>query len=222
MAFIHFGEKTINFKIVYYGPAQSGKTTNLKRIHEHIDPGVRGDLTILSTRQDRTLFFDFLPLRSDIITGYVSKFQLYTVPGQVIYNQTRKLVLQGVDGVVFVADSAWDRMEDNAESFENLASNLQEQGMSVERLPVMLQFNKRDLEDKAPTHYMDYLLNRLEKRMPTCEAVACASEGVFETLNMVARMTLASFIKKNGLSAGAVPNEVCAGPATTKASCSAA
>lgn len=210
MAFVNFGKKIINFKIVYYGPAKCGKTTNLERIHESIDPGMKGDLTILSTQQDRTLFFDFLPLESQIITGFTSKFQLYTVPGQIIYNQTRKLVLQGVDGVVFVGDSQWELMQQNVESFENLETNLNSQGMTLDTLPFILQFNKRDLPSCAPTHYMDFLLNRRETRVPTTESVATEGPGVFESLNLISRMTLASFARKHNLKTStAVPDAVC-------------
>ena len=208
MAFINFGKKIINFKIVFYGPARGGKTTNLEKIHEKIDSQSRGELTILSTQQDRTLFFDFLPLESKIITGFTSKFQLYTVPGQIIYNQTRKLVLQGVDGVVFVADSQWDKMEENVESSDNLENNLKEQDMSLNTLPFILQFNKRDLPDGAPAHYMDFLLNRRETRVPTVEASAVRGEGVFESLNLIARMTLASFIRKHNLPSSDLPGNV--------------
>ncbi len=209
MAFINFGKKTINVKIVYYGPAKGGKTTNLEKIHECINPTSRGDLTVLSTQQDRTLFFDFLPLESHIVTGFTSKFQLYTVPGQVIYNQTRKLVLQGVDGVVFVADSQWSKVEETVESFENLDSNLQDQGISLDTLPFVLQFNKRDLPDVAPVHYMDFMLNKRETRVPTMEAVACDGNGVFEALNLIARMTLAAFVKKHNLKSGTMSDNVC-------------
>ena len=199
MAFVNFGKKIINFKVVYYGPAKCGKTTNLERIHEQIRPDMRGDLTVLSTQQDRTLFFDFLPLESQIIKGFTSKFQLYTVPGQVIYNQTRKLVLQGVDGVVFVADSQWPLMPRNVESIENLEENLNAQRMTLDALPFVLQFNKRDLPDCAPTHYMDFLLNRRQTRVPTLEAVATKGPGVFETLNLISRMMLADFARKHNL-----------------------
>ncbi len=199
MAFVNFGKKIINFKVVYYGPAKCGKTTNLERIHEQIRPDMRGDLTVLSTQQDRTLFFDFLPLESQIIKGFTSKFQLYTVPGQVIYNQTRKLVLQGVDGVVFVADSQWPLMPRNVESIENLEANLNAQRMTLDALPFLLQFNKRDLPDCAPTHYMDFLLNRRQTRVPTLESVATKGPGVFESLNLISRMMLADFARKHNL-----------------------
>lgn len=210
MAFVNFGKKIINFKIVYYGPAKCGKTTNLERIHESIDASMRGDLTILSTQQDRTLFFDFLPLESQIIRGFTSKFQLYTVPGQIIYNQTRKLVLQGVDGVVFVGDSQWDLMQQNVESFENLENNLNAQGMTLDTLPFILQFNKRDLPSCAPVHYMDFLLNRRETRVPYVESIATAGPGVFESLNLISKMTLSSFAKKHNLpTVAAMPEAVC-------------
>jgi len=210
VAFINFARREIAFKIVYYGPALCGKTTNLEQIHEAVDQTSRGELTMLSTQQDRTLFFDFLPLKSDIIKGFSSKFQLYTVPGQSMYNETRKLVLRNVDGVVFVADSQWDKMEDNAESFANLETNLNLQNESLDRLPYMLQFNKRDLPNVAPVHYMNFLLNQREKRTPTLDAVATDGTGVFETLNIISKMVLSNFMKQNNISGNsAMPDEVC-------------
>jgi len=208
VSFINFAKREIAFKIVYYGPALCGKTTNLEKIHEVVNPDVRGELTILSTQQDRTLFFDFLPLKSDIIKGFVSKFQLYTVPGQVIYNETRKLVLRNVDGVVFVADSQWEKMEENVESFANLEENLRQQNDTLDELPYILQFNKRDLPTIAPTHYLDFLLNQRNTRVPFAEAVASEGEGVFESLNLIARMVLATFMKRNNLPYREVPEQV--------------
>jgi len=220
MAFINFGKKTISFKIVYYGPAKSGKTTNLEQIHGRVRPNSRGDMTILSTREDRTLFFDFLPLRSNVIAGFTSNFQMYTVPGQVIYNQTRKLVLQGVDAVVFVADSDWAKMEENAESFSNLQENLKEHGKELSTLPYLLQFNKRDIRTKAPVNYMKFMLNRVHAA-PTIEAVACEGKGVFESLNLISRLTLASFMQKQGLTpkAPSLPSNICVKPEGSNASC---
>ena len=210
MAFINFARREIALKIVCYGPALCGKTTNLERIHGAIDESSRGELTMLSTRQDRTLFFDFLPLKSSIINGFVSKFQLYTVPGQSIYNETRKLVLRNVDGVVFVADSQWDKMEENLASFANLESNLRLQNMSLEELPYMIQFNNRDLPNVAPVHYLDFLLNHRAVRVPTHDAVATDGTGVFETLNIVAKLVLHNFMKKNNLDPAApVSGELC-------------
>jgi signal recognition particle receptor subunit beta len=209
VSFINFARKEIALKIVYYGPALGGKTTNLEQIHAAIMPDSKGELTILSTQQDRTLFFDFLPLKSEIIKGFTSKFQLYTVPGQSIYNETRKLVLRNVDGVVFVADSQWEKMEENAESFQNLANNLAEQNDSVDKVPYVLQFNKRDLPNIAPGHYMDFMLNQRATRVPTVESIAVDCTGVFETLNLIAKMVLASFMKENNLPRADVPDDVC-------------
>jgi len=220
MAFINFGKKTINFKIVYYGPAKSGKTTNLEQIHAGISSDSRGELTTLATQQDRTLFFDFLPLESDVVTGFTSKFQLYTVPGQVIYNQTRRLVLQGVDGVVFVADSQWEKVEENIESLKNLDANLKEIGLSLEQLPYILQFNKRDLPGVAPVHYLDFLLNRGETRVPTTEAAAATGDGVFPSLNLISRMTLSAFIRKHNLKSASMPDQVCVSESGRGATCS--
>jgi len=209
VSFINFARNEIAFKIVFYGPALGGKTTNLEQIHAAISQETRGELTILSTQQDRTLFFDFLPLKSDVIKGFTSKFQLYTVPGQSIYSETRKLVLRNVDGVVFVADSQWEKMEENAESFEDLVNNLKEQNVGVEDIPYILQFNKRDLPNTAPPHYMDFMLNQRETRVPTCEATAVECEGVFESLNLIAKMVMAAFMNENNLPSANVPDDVC-------------
>ena len=208
MALINFSRREIAFKLVYYGPALSGKTTNLEQIHQAIEKDVRGELTSLATQQDRTLFFDFLPLKSDIIKGFVSKFQIYTVPGQTMYNETRKLVLRNVDGLVFVADSQYDKMEENATCFGHLEQNLIEQNTSLDEVPYILQFNKRDLPNIAPVHYLDFMLNRRETRVATTEAVACHGDGVFESLNLIAKMVLATFMKRNNIANANVPNNV--------------
>ena len=150
MSIINYASREIQFKIVYYGPALCGKTTNLGYIHQRINPENRGDLVSLATASDRTLFFDFLPLNAIVIKGFVTKFQLYTVPGQVIYNATRQLVLRSVDGIIFVADSQWEKMEENVESFKNLEDNLAKQNISIDEIPYVLQYNKRDLENIAP------------------------------------------------------------------------
>ena len=142
MSIINYASKEIQFKIVYYGPALCGKTTNLAYIHSRINPDNRGDLVSLATAADRTLFFDFLPLNAVVIKGFKTKFQLYTVPGQVIYNATRQLVLRSVDGLVFVADSQWDKMEENVESFKNLEENLAKQNIAIDDIPYVVQYNK--------------------------------------------------------------------------------
>lgn len=219
VAFINFGRKEIAFKIVYYGPARSGKTTNLEQLHAFIRRDSRGELTTIATEQDRTLFFDFLPLQSNIIKGFTSKFQLYTVPGQSIYSRTRRLVLQRTDGVVFVADSQWTKMAENVESFEDLARNLKAHEMSVDSLPLVLQFNKRDVDDIAPEHYMNFLLNRRETRVPVMSAVATRPEGVFETLNLISRMTLSAFARRHNLTMTDTTREVCVDADERKESC---
>ena len=202
MSFVSLSKREINLKIVYYGPPLCGKTTNLEQIHNAVPNDVKGQMTMLSTRQDRTLYFDFLPLRSDVIKGFVSRFQLYTVPGQTIYNHTRKIVLTGVDGVVFVADSQWEVMEQNAESFQNLQENLATFGRTLDQVPYLLQFNKRDLPNVAPPEYMDFLLNsQREERAAHFEAVAASGKGVLETLNVICKMVLARFIEENNMAA---------------------
>jgi len=202
MSFVSLSKREINLKIVYYGPPLCGKTTNLEQIHAAVPNDVKGQMTMLSTRQDRTLYFDFLPLRSDVIKGFVSRFQLYTVPGQTIYNHTRKIVLTGVDGIVFVADSQWELMEQNADSFQNLQDNLATFNRNLSQVPYLLQFNKRDLPNVAPVEYMDFLLNsQREERATHLEAVAASGKGVLETLNIICKMVLARFIEENSMAA---------------------
>src|SRR6202162_5497406 len=159
MAIVNYASKEVQFKIVYYGPALCGKTTNLAYIHAQVNDVNKGELVSLATAADRTLFFDFLPLNAVVIRGFKTKFQLYTVPGQVIYNATRQLVLRSVDGIVFVADSQWDKMEENVESFKNLSDNLALQNTVLEDVPCVLEYNKRDLPNVAPINYMEYVLN---------------------------------------------------------------
>lgn len=201
MSIINYANKEIQFKIVYYGPALCGKTTNLAYIHSRVDPRNKGELVSLATAADRTLFFDFLPLNAVVIRGFKTKFQLYTVPGQVIYNATRQLVLRSVDGVVFVADSQWDKMEENIESFKNLQDNLARQGMSLDEIPYVLQYNKRDMPNVAPVHYLEYLLNNRARRVNSFVAVATTGEGVFATLNAIARLLLQKFARETEESA---------------------
>ena len=197
MPIINYASKEIQFKIVYYGPALGGKTTNLAYIHSRISPSHRGDLVSLATAADRTLFFDFLPLSALTLQGFRTKFQLYTVPGQVIYNSTRQLVLRSVDGVVFVADSQWDKMEENVASFRNLEQNLQKQNLPLEQVPVVLQFNKRDLPNVSPTNYLEYLLNNRKKRVQSFECIASIGVNVFSALDAVTQLLLHKFKKEN-------------------------
>ena len=182
--------KEISCKIVYYGPGLGGKTTNLQVVHKQIPPKHRGDLVSLATEADRTLFFDFLPLDLGEVKGFKTKFQLYTVPGQVFYNATRKLVLRGVDGVVFVADSQADRLEDSIESLNNLNENLQEYGLDIDSIPLVLQYNKRDLPNILSIDELNRAMNPLGKYLVT-EAVAFEGTGVKETLKAISGLVLA-------------------------------
>lgn len=193
MVQINFALKEVNCKVVYYGPGMSGKTTNLEIVHEKAPEEHKGDLTSISTDGDRTLFFDFMPLDLGKIAGMQTKFQLYTVPGQVYYNSTRKLVLQGVDGVIFVATSDPDLMEENIESYENLIENLTEYGKDIADLPHVIQYNKRDLPNAMAVEDIDRVMNRFG--VPTFEAVANTGEGVFPTLKTLAGMVLESINK---------------------------
>jgi signal recognition particle receptor subunit beta len=198
MSIINYASREIQFKIVYYGPALCGKTTNLAYVHQRISPKNRGDLVSLATASDRTLFFDFLPLNAVVIKGFVTKFQLYTVPGQVIYNATRQLVLRSTDGIVFVADSQWEKMEENVESFKNLEENLALQNISMDEIPLVLEYNKRDLPNIAPINYMEYALNNRKKRLQSFEVISNTGENVFAALNEVSQILLHKFSKQGG------------------------
>lgn len=190
MASINYALKEISCKIVYYGPGMSGKTTNLQFIHSRIPQERRGNMVSLATQADRTLFFDFLPVDVGAINGFNIKLQLYTVPGQAYYNATRKLVLRGVDGIVFVADSQSFRMADNLESFNNMRNNLGEFGYSLDDVPLVLQYNKRDAQDAAPVDELETLLNRPDRAWLHFEAVATTGQGVFATLNAIGKMVI--------------------------------
>jgi signal recognition particle receptor subunit beta len=191
MAIINQATKELQLKIVYYGPGRGGKTTNLEQVHTNLaNVQEKGKLVSLATSSDRTLFFDFLPIEAMAIKGFKTKFQLYTVPGQVIYNTTRQLVLRGVDGIIFVADSQYDKMSENAESFQNLEDNLKSLKLNLPDIPYVLQYNKRDLPSAAPVDYMEFLLNNREVQVPSFTSVASKCEGVFESLNMITRMLL--------------------------------
>jgi hypothetical protein len=188
MSFINYASREINCKIVYYGPGLCGKTTNLQFIYQRTAPDAKGKMISLATETERTLFFDFLPLSLGEIRGFKTRFHLYTVPGQVFYDASRKLILKGVDGVVFVADSQEERIDANIESLENLRINLKEQGYDLDKLPYIIQYNKRDLPG---TMTVEELRNELNTtNVPEFEACATTGEGVFETLKAVAKLIL--------------------------------
>jgi len=193
MSFINYSSREINCKIVYYGPGLCGKTTNLQHIYSKTNPDLKGKMISLATETERTLFFDFLPLALGQIRGFKTRFHLYTVPGQVFYDASRKLILKGVDGVVFVADSQIERMEANVESLDNLRTNLGEQGYDLSKLPYLIQYNKRDLPNAAPLEEMKRLLN--PGGVPEFEACATVGKGVFETLKGVAKGVLSDLKK---------------------------
>ena len=188
MSFINYASREINCKIVYYGPGLCGKTTNLQFIYSKTNPELKGKMISLATESERTLFFDFLPLALGQIRGFKTRFHLYTVPGQVFYDASRKLILKGVDGVVFVADSQIERMEANLESLDNLKLNLAEQDYDLNKTPYIVQYNKRDLPNAAPLDEIRKLLN--PTGVPDFEACATVGKGVFETLKAVARSVL--------------------------------
>ena len=220
MSFINYSSREINCKIVYYGPGLCGKTTNLQYIYSKTNPDLKGKMISLATETERTLFFDFLPLSLGEIRGFKTRFHLYTVPGQVFYDASRKLILKGVDGIVFVADSQMERMEANVESMQNLYDNMAEYGYDLTKIPFVIQYNKRDLPNAAPVRDLQASLNpgwpvedpalqkvtpdpanpgqtvvdRVEEqwigRAPYVEAVAVRGDGVFETLKVVSKMVL--------------------------------
>lgn len=195
MAFINYASREINCKIVYYGPGLCGKTTNLQYIYQKTAPDAKGKMISLATETERTLFFDFLPLALGEIRGFKTRFHLYTVPGQVFYDASRKLILKGVDGVVFVADAQEERLDANIESLENLKDNLEEQGYQLEKLPFVIQYNKIDLPNITPIEELRKLIN--PSGVPDYTACATTGEGVFETLKAVAKQILID-LKKGG------------------------
>jgi mutual gliding-motility protein MglA len=188
MSFINYSSREINCKIVFYGPGLCGKTTNLQWIYKKTNPDSKGKMISLATETERTLFFDFLPLALGEIRGFKTRFHLYTVPGQVFYDASRKLILKGVDGVVFVADSQIERMEANIESIENLRVNLAEQGYDINKIPVVIQYNKRDLPNIIPIEELRLALN--QRGVLDFEAVATEGTGVFDTLKAIAKMVI--------------------------------
>ena len=195
MSTINFSLREINFKIVYYGPGLSGKTTNLKQIYEQVPAESKGDMVSLATEDERTLFFDFLPLDLGKVNGFKTRFHLYTVPGQVFYNSSRKLILRGVDGIVFVADSAQDRIRANAESLRNLRENLREYNLRLADVPHVIQVNKRDLPDAVPMDMLKQVLTP-DGSVKMFEAVASEFKGVFEPLRAVSTMVLEKLAQK--------------------------
>ena len=195
MSFINYMAREINCKIVYYGPGLCGKTTNLQYIYKRTNPEAKGKMISLATETERTLFFDFLPLSLGEIRGFKTRFHLYTVPGQVFYDASRKLILKGVDGVIFVADSQLERLEANQESLDNLRTNLAEHGYSLEKMPYVIQYNKRDLPNALPTEELRQLLNPIG--VLDFEASARTGQGVFETLKAVSKLVLTE-LKRGG------------------------
>ena len=195
MSFINYSSREINCKIVYYGPGLCGKTTNLQYIYQKTNPDAKGKMISLATETERTLFFDFLPLSLGEIRGFRTRFHLYTVPGQVFYDASRKLILKGVDGVVYVGDSQMERMEANIESLDNLRTNLEDQGYNLDKLPYVIQYNKRDLPNASPLEELEETLN--PTKVPMFEAQAHLGVGVFDTLKSVAKLVLTE-LKKGG------------------------
>jgi len=195
MSFINYSSREINCKIVYYGPGLCGKTTNLQYIYNKTNPEAKGKMISLATETERTLFFDFLPLDLGSVRGFKTRIHLYTVPGQVFYDASRKLILRGVDGIVFVADSQQERMDANVEALDNLMANLKEHGYDFHKIPYVLQLNKRDLPNVLP---VDKLAKELQRKSePVIEAVAFQGPGVFETLKEIARQVLTE-LKQGG------------------------
>ncbi len=204
MSLVNYATREITCKIVYYGPGRSGKTTNLQYIHSRVPRDRKGEMVSLATEADRTLFFDFLPIDLGKISGFTTRFQLYTVPGQVYYNATRKLVLQGADGVVFVADSQKSQLDSDIESFSNLQKNLLEHGIDIRHIPVVIQYNKRDLPNVFSIEQLEEELNF--RNVPSYPASALMGEGVFHTLRSVAEGVLKRLASKLEMPAGVEPS----------------
>ncbi len=216
MVQINFALKEINCKLVYYGPGRSGKTTNLEQVHQKAPEDSKGELVSINTETDRTLYFDFLPLNLGKVAGMTTKFQLYTVPGQVYYNATRKLVLQGVDGVVFVADSSPHMMDENIESLENMLENLKTNGIDTTTIPIVLQLNKRDVDGALDKDVMIETLKRGD--WAVVEACAFKGEGVFPTLKKLAGMVIAKLNDQDGYNkSAAAPQAAAPAPAPAPA-----
>ncbi|MBD3286626.1 gliding-motility protein MglA [candidate division WOR-3 bacterium] len=191
MALINYATKEINVKIVYYGPGLGGKTTNLRWIYGKLDAEAKGKMITLATEMDRTLFFDFLPVDLGSVRGFETRFHLYTVPGQVFYNASRRIILRGSDGIIFVADSQNERREDNIDSLNNLKENLATFNLSLDETPYVMQYNKRDLPNIMTVSEMEELLN--PRGVPYFESVATQGIGVFETLKEIAKMVIRKF-----------------------------
>lgn len=193
MSFIHHSTREINCKIVYYGPGLCGKTSNIRYIYNNTNPESKGKLVSIATEAEHTLFFDFLPIYLGTLNGFKLKFHLYTVPGQIFYEASRKLILKGADGVIFVADSQVERMDANLESMNNLKRNLAEQEMDINYTPLILQYNKRDLPNMMPVEEMNKLLNF--KEIPVYEAIAIKGDGVFESLKEITKQVISELKK---------------------------
>ncbi len=190
MSMINYASREINCKIVYYGPGLGGKTTNLEYVYSKINPDTRGKMISLATETERTLFFDFLPIDLGSIRGFKTRFHLYTVPGQVYYNASRKLILKGVDGIIFVADSQKHRTEANIEAMHNLYDNLESYGYDIANIPFAIQYNKRDLPEVQPVEELRSQLNPTS--VPDFEGIAIEGDGVFDTLKAVSKMVVKS------------------------------
>lgn len=195
MSFVNYVNKEVNCKIVYYGPGLGGKTTNIQYVYQKTSGDTKGNMISLNTENERTLFFDFLPLDLGEIRGFKTRFHLYTVPGQVFYEASRKLILRGVDGVVFVADSQVERMEANIESLKSLEKNLVDQGYDISKIPLVMQWNKRDLPNITSLKDLSNALNKWD--VPEFEASAVVGTGVFDTLKMISKLVLMNL--KGGL-----------------------
>jgi signal recognition particle receptor subunit beta len=209
MVTINYAFREISCKIVYYGPGLSGKTTNLQYVHGRVPAKSRGDLICLATETDRTLYFDFLPIHVGDIAGFATKFQLYTVPGQVFYNATRKLVLRGVDGIVFVADSQAVKMDENIESLSNMYENLRETGLDLNEIPIVMQYNKRDLPGVSSIQELEKTLN--PEGYPYVEASAVNGTGVFDTLKRITKLVLEQTKERTAVSPSPEPGMRAAG-----------
>ena len=197
MPITNYTEKEVQFKIVLYGPPFGGKSGTLNYLHANLDTGTKSEVTTLKSAADKTLVFEFLPRDVTLLEDFKIRFEVYTVTGNVQFNAPRKLVLRDADGIIFTADSEWTRMEENAQSFKNLEENLKKLGISLDEVPLVLQYNKRNSPDAAPVNYLDFVLNNHKMRMPTFETDAATGNGIFTTFRAVSNMVIQRFLESS-------------------------
>ena len=203
MPITNYTAKEVQFKIVLYGPPFSGKSTSFRRLHSNIDAAFRGEATSLKSANTDTLVFDFIPRDATLLDDFKIRFELFTIAGEVTTNVPRKLLLRDADGILFVANSSWDQVGDNVQSFKNLQDNLKKFGVTLDEIPIVLQYNKRDLPDAVPVSYLDFVLNNHETRIPVFETVATTGKDIFASLRAISEMLIQRFLETTPASSAA-------------------